>query len=241
MQLPRVIIAAVFFVIGALIAVPPLVSWATDSREAAPAGNQTTPTPEDSPTGTATASPRPTPTTPTPTPTRTAPTPTPTVTPTRTSVPPTPSPTRTRTVVPLEATIGNVDCPAREVEVTVRNTGSQTQNYGIERDDDSASVPGTLTGGASRTTTVKLREDRRTVVRVTWENSPVRARTLTANCKTGAAPTPPGELPETGPESAVLWARAATGGGIVVTGAIILWYGGLWPRRREQIFRRDSA
>ncbi|MFI0351397.1 hypothetical protein [Actinomadura sp. 9N407] len=226
MQLPRVVIAAVFFVIGALIAVPSLVNWMSSPSSASPAGNNTTTSPSPSP------SPKPTspkPTTPSATPPKTPPT----------SKTPAPA-------LPLRVTIGTVGCPEREVKVTVRNTGTQNADYAIEKNDDTEAVPGQIGAGATRTSTVTLREDRRTRIEVTYRNQRVEAKTLTANCAkskdAAPAPTdsPDDELPRTGPDT-VLWARAATGGAAMITGLIIFWYGGIWPRRREQVFAKKRT
>ncbi|WP_157430414.1 hypothetical protein [Actinomadura macra] len=223
MQLPRVVIAAVFFVIAALIAVPAL--WkatssdsrastsATPSASPTPSGSSASPSPSTS-KGKQSKSPKPS-----------------------TSTKP---PTSTR---PLSADIGAVSCPGREAKVTIRNTGAQREDYSIEKNDDTAAIPGQIAANSSRTVTVTLREDRRTRVTVTWENKPIETRTLRADCKkSGAAPpaTPPNKLPHTGPDNDVLWARAATGGAFLLTGLIIFWYGGIWPRRREQIFTKKA-
>ncbi|XVQ12459.1 hypothetical protein ACQP1W_07820 [Spirillospora sp. CA-255316] len=231
MQLPRVVIAAVFFVIGALIAVPALASTLSDG-DGTPQSATTSPTATGSasPSGTATR------TGGSPSPTRT------TKSPTRS---PSPTPTRTRTTAPppaqtpLRVTIGSVRCSDRSAEVTVRNTGTRTEDYAIEKNDDTEARPGRIAPGATRTSSIALREDRRTRIQVTWRNEPVESRTLTANCR-GATPvpddSPDDELPRTGSDSTVLWARAATGGAAMITGVIIFWYGGIWPRRREQMF-----
>ncbi|MCP9953657.1 hypothetical protein [Actinomadura madurae] len=214
MQLPRVVIAAVFIVIGALIAIPALfdgdgsASPASSTTSASPSPSGGSPSASASPTrsGTGSASPS--------------------------------APGR-----PVTASIGAVSCPDRTVNVRIRNTGTKNEDYSIEKNDDTAAIPGTIGPGATRTVAVKLREDRGTRVTVRWANRQIESDTLRANCKkAGAAPseTPPNELPNTGPD-AVLWARAATGGAIILTGAIIFWYGGIWPRRREKIFAgKDS-
>ena len=189
MQLPRVVIAAVFIVIGALIAIPAI--FRSDGR-AEPAASATSASP--SPSATASA---------------------------------------------VTASIGSVSCPERTVNVKIRNTGTRSEDYSVERDDGGAAIPGQIGAGTTRTVPVKLREDRRTDLAVTWANKSIDTKTVRANCtKAGAgAPTetPPTSLPHTGPDT-VLWARAATGVGIVLTGAIIFWYGGIWPRRREKMF-----
>ncbi|WP_395108981.1 hypothetical protein [Actinomadura sp. SCN-SB] len=238
MQLPRVVIAAVFFAIGALIAIPAI--WDQVSRaDGSPAGSTTSPSPSptsDSPTATGT------PTSPSPTPT--------TASPTRTASP-SPTPTRTTTpavpVQPLQISIGSVRCPARTIEVTIRNTGPRAEDFAIERNDGTAATPGRIGAGQTRTVSLTLREDRRTTIQITLRNEPIRTRSVTANCRT-ASPTPSeteeptpskspdDQLPRTGPDDTVLWARAATGGAAMVTGAIIFWYGGIWPRRREHLF-----
>ncbi|GLZ04821.1 hypothetical protein Acsp03_22870 [Actinomadura sp. NBRC 104412] len=231
MQLPRVVIAAVFFAIGALIAIPAI--WDQVSRaDGSPAGSTTSPSP--SPTSGSPTSPSPTRTTASPT--RTAsPSPTPTRTTTRPAVP----------VQPLQISIGSVRCPARTIEVTIRNTGPRAEDFAIERNDGTAATPGRIGAGQTRTVSLTLREDRRTTIQITLRNEPIRTRSVTANCRT-ASPTPTEEptpskspddqLPRTGPDDTVLWARAATGGAAMVTGAIIFWYGGIWPRRREHLF-----
>jgi hypothetical protein len=214
MQLPRVVIAAVFFVIGALIAIPAIIKTTGDSNASTtPAGSTTSP----SPTGTS--------------PSPTATTRTNTATPTRTA-----SPTPTRTPArPLNATIGTPACPGRKVTITVRNTSTRAEDYAIERDDGSASIPGRIAAGATRESTITLREDRSTRIEVTHDNDSVLVRTRKANCK--AAP-PPENLPVTGADDTVLWARAITGGAAMITGIIIFWYGGIWPRRRAELFEK---
>ncbi|RKS76796.1 hypothetical protein BZB76_2158 [Actinomadura pelletieri DSM 43383] len=208
MQLPRVVIAAVFIVIGALIAVPALVSWMSPDSE--PAASATT-----SPSASASTS------------------------------DPSASPSGGSSARPVTATIGAVSCPASTVRVTIRNTGSKTEDFGIEKNDDTAAIPGQIRPDATRTVAVDVREDRRTRITVNWAGKRLTAKTVKANCeKAEAAPaptkTPPDELPNTGPD-AVLWARAATGVGVILTGVIIFWYGGIWPRRREQIFPKKNS
>ncbi|MEV0661104.1 hypothetical protein ACIBI3_09910 [Actinomadura luteofluorescens] len=215
MQLPRVVIAAVFIVIGALIAIPALLgsdgsaspTSATESTSASPSPSGGSPSASGSG----------------------KPTRTPTHTPSRT-----PAPAR-----PVTATIGSVSCPDRTVNVSVRNTGTQTEDFSVEKNDDTAAVPGKIGPGTTRTVAVKLREDRGTRITVRWANRQIESTAIKANCKKagGAAPreTPPGKLPHTGPDT-VLWARAVTGVAVILTGAIIFWWGGTWPRRREHMF-----
>jgi hypothetical protein len=59
----------------------------------------------------------------------------------------------------------------------------------------------------------------------------------TANCTHSAAPAPPPRqnLPHTGPNSAAVVAKVATGVAAMITGLVIFWYGGIWPRRRDQV------
>jgi len=212
MQLPRVIIAAVFFVIGLLIAVPALLRTMSGSSNAAES-----PSPTGSPSGAA------------PSATATSP---------GGTASPSPAPTgRPTPAQPLRVTIGRVDCPSRTVVVTVRNRGDAVQDYTVETDDGAAPKGDRIDAGQSRTTRLTLREDRRTRITVTWRNEPVEQATRTANCRRTASSSPePEELPHTGPGDGVLWARAATGVAAMITGAIIVWYGGIWPRRRERIF-----
>lgn len=226
-QLPRIIIAAVFFVIAALIAYPMINRSNTkSSASSAPATSAST-----SPKGSATA-------------TRSGGAPTPTRTPTRTpSKPPatptkSPTPSRSATAtpsVPLIATVGAVRCPSRSVTVKVRNAGATRQNYTIEQ-DGTPTVADQLGPGVSRTSRLTLKEDDSTKVAVVWNSRTLRSATRKANC-THAAPPPPQTLPHTGPNAAATFARVATAVGALITGVIILWYGGLWPRRREQVLR----
>ena len=210
MQLPRVIIAAVFIVIGALIAIPALFK---SDGSAEPAASTASASPSASGTGKS-----------------------PSDAPTRSGTPKAPA-------RPVAASIGSVSCPERTVHVKIRNTGTQTEDFSVERDDGGAAEPGQIRPGTTRTVSVKLREDRRTDLAVTWANKRIEAKTVRANCKKAAvgapAETPPSNLPHTGPDT-VLWARAATGVGIILTGAIIFWYGGIWPRRRENMFAGEK-
>ncbi|WP_131740310.1 hypothetical protein [Actinomadura roseirufa] len=225
MQLPRVVIATVFFVIGALIAVPALLkTGSSESRASTRATSSplpSSPSPSESPSGSKKSKKSPSPS-------------------------PSPSPGKSggkTPAEPLAADIGSVSCPSREVKVTIRNTGSQREDYGVERSDNSPSVPGQIGPHETRTVTVRLREDRSTRILVNWANKRVESRTVRADCRgAGAAPpaSPPTRLPHTGPDT-MLWARAATGAAAMVTGVIIFWYGGVWPRRREQIFAKKGA
>ncbi|GAA4231383.1 hypothetical protein GCM10022254_28380 [Actinomadura meridiana] len=126
----------------------------------------------------------------------------------------------------------------------MRNTGNKTEDFGIEKNDDTAAIPGQIRPDSTRTVAVRVREDRRTRITVNWANKRIGTRTVKANCdKAAAAPTPtkkPDKLPHTGPDATV-WARAATGVGVILTGAIIFWYGGVWPRRRDQVFPKKNS
>ncbi|MFA1550608.1 hypothetical protein [Actinomadura chokoriensis] len=208
MQLPRVVIAAVFVVIGALIAIPALFK---SDGSAEPASSTTSASP--SPSGTSASA-----------------------TPSGSGTPKAPA-------QPVTASIGSVSCPERTVHVKIRNTGTQTEDFSVERDDGAAAIPGQIRPNNTRTLSVDLREDRRTALSVTWANKRIESKTVRANCKKagGGAPTetPPTSLPHTGPDT-VLWARAATGVGIILTGVIIFWYGGIWPRRREKMFAGEN-
>ncbi|RAY15788.1 hypothetical protein DPM19_08425 [Actinomadura craniellae] len=154
-------------------------------------------------------------------------------------MPPTTVPAR-----PLQVSIGAVRCPGRMVAVTVRNIGPRTEDYAIEQ-NGSATIADRIAPGASRTRQVELTEGRATNITVTWKNAPVRSAGRTANCAGDDPAPPPGNdppedrLPHTGPEDGVLTARIATGVAAMITGGIILWWGGLWPRRRERIFQKD--
>src|SRR5918999_2380873 len=281
MQWSRFVIAAVFFVLGAGIAIPALLQSndtpspaASAPTTSAPATNgprtpngtlsparNGTPTPAtQTPTQTATASGRArTPTsTPTARPTPTRPSPTPTATPTRTTTRPTASasptasgrptatatatPSRTGTAppaaVPLTTSIGNVRCPARSVTVNVRNMSRQAVDYSIEQ-DGTPTVADRIAAGTTRTSRLSLKEDDNTTIAVVWTNRTLRSVQRVANCTqrdAAPAPAPPRRnLPNTGSNSAAVVAKVATGTAAMVTGVIIFWYGGIWPRRRDQV------
>jgi len=247
MQLPRIIIAAVFFVIGALIAIPALTNSNTSSRASSqPTSPTATPTQRQTQTATRTATPTATRTSPSPTPTRTTRTPTPTPTRTRTTPPATPTRTVTSSpppAVPLTATIGSVQCPARTVTVRVQNVGRQAVDYSIEQ-DNTPTVADRLGAGASRTSRLTLDEDDNTRIAVVWNDRTVRSATREANCSKPEQAPPPDEnenLPRTGPADAATFAKVATGVAAMITGVIIFWYGGIWPRRRDAVLRANSS
>ncbi|WP_103936705.1 hypothetical protein [Thermomonospora echinospora] len=126
--------------------------------------------------------------------------------------------------------------------MTVRNTGTTTQDYTVETNDGTAPKGDRIAAGQTRTTQLTLREDRRTRVTVTWRNEPVEQATRTADCRRSPVGAPTDEeLPHTGADSGVLWARAITGIAALITGVIVFWYGGIWPRRREQVFAKKDA
>src|SRR5690606_6169122 len=119
MQLPRLIIGAVFFVLAALLAVPMVIDWISPDANVSNASPTTSP----SPSGTATS-----------------PSGSPSGSPSAR-----PSQTSGSSAQPLTATIGSrVACPARTVQVTIRNTGSRTEDFGIEKNDDTAAIPGEI-------------------------------------------------------------------------------------------------
>ncbi|MCD0451379.1 hypothetical protein LO762_19555 [Actinocorallia sp. API 0066] len=132
---------------------------------------------------------------------------------------------------------GRTDCPAKDVTVKVTNEGAASQGYSITRNGELV-LADRLGANASRTSEVTLAEDKTVIVRVTQDGETVKSRSYKLNCVKGAAtPTArPERLPETGSDTGTLIARLATGAASIVTGAIILWWGGLWPRRREGMF-----
>lgn len=236
MQLPRVVIAAVFFVIGALIAVPAAIDTFSSSNASEkpqskrPAVSLTT-------SATVTGSPSATKPSGTKPPTK-AP-----------ALPVTPKPTTP--AQPLKVIIGRVDCSGvgRKVVVSVENQGTIPQDYTVETDDGLAPKGDRIPGKTTQTVTVNLREDRRTWITVKWRNEQVKRERRTANCTRAAtSPSPdqspgksPDRLPHTGSDTAVIWARTATGVGAMITGLIIFWYGGIWPRRRDPIFSKKDS
>lgn len=218
MQLSRVVIAAVFFVAGALLIVPMLTSTSTSSRAASSTPAPSSPLPSShSPGPTHRPAHQPT----------HRPTHKPTPTPTTTKPVPTATPGS-----PLAVRIGAVRCPGRSLSVSVTNAGRQTEDYAITS-DGAISVADRIPAGATRRSTVNLREDHDTTIAVTWHNVPVRTLDRTANCVHAGKRT---TLPHTGPDSGTIVARVLTGLAAMLTGIAIFWYGRLWPRRGSRMF-----
>jgi hypothetical protein len=140
---------------------------------------------------------------------------------------------------------GKVACPSRRVTVKVSNDGETTQGYSINRDGSDV-ITDQLGPHTSRTSELTLKEDKKTTIKVTQDRKTKATRTVTANCKKAPAvptkePSEPTRLPRTGADGTVLLARIATAGASLLTGVIILWWGGLWPKRKEAMFgKRDS-
>jgi hypothetical protein len=222
MQLSRVAIAAVFFVVGALIVIPMLMSHSSPSQltSATPSPHvsvSVSPSPSASHTRTAKPSHSPT--------HRTSPT-------RPTTAPVTPPPPSVTPVAPLKVTIGAVRCPGRSVLVTVANRGDGTEDYAITT-DGSISVADRIAPGVTRKSTLTIKEDHATTIAVTWNNVPVKTLDRTAHCVRNA---PGHALPHTGPDSGQIIARIATGVAAMLTGLIIFWYGRQWPGRRDKMF-----
>jgi hypothetical protein len=248
---PRLIIAAAFFVLGALIAIPALSRAATQEQptRSTPAGGRAAATP--TPTGQTAASeakqPRPS-RTPTPTPSRTAtarqsPPDRPSRTPTARQSPPdrratpTPSPTPTP-AVPITARAGKVGCPGGKVAITVTNKGQQTEDYAVTLDEATVLADRVPPRG-QRKTEVEVRENESAKIEVLWGGEAVLSVNRKTDCvrkKERKDPDGAGTLPRTGPDDSGLFAKAATGVAAMVTGVIIFWYGSIWPRRRTRIF-----
>jgi hypothetical protein len=228
MQISRVAIAAVFLVVGALIVIPMLVNRSSPSQltSASPSPHVSiAPKPSVSVSHTRTAKPSHTPTH-RPSPTHTG------------SKVPVPAPTPSATPVePLKVTIGAVRCPGRSVLVSVANRGKNTEDYSITT-DGSISVADRIPAGATRKSTLTIKEDHATTISVQWHNVPVKTLDRTAHCVRNA---PGHTLPHTGPDSGMIIARIATGVAAMLTGLIIFWYGRLWPGRREKMFGDDSG
>jgi hypothetical protein len=218
MQLSRVAIAAAFFVIGALIVIPMLMNTSSPSQlTSATPSPHVSASPSVSPSRTAKPSQTPTHR---PSPSRSTKNPV-------TSPPPSATP-----LVPLKVAIGTVRCPGRSVLVSVVNQGEATEDYAITT-DGSISVADRIPAGATRKSTLTIKEDHATTIAVTWHNVPVKTLDRTARCVRN---TPGHALPHTGPDSGMLIARIATGIAAMLTGVIIFWYGRQWPGRRDKMF-----
>lgn len=215
MQLSRVAIAAVFFVVGALIVIPMLMNSSSTSRAAS-----TSPSPH--------------------VPASASPTPSHSRSRSKGSASPSGKPSgRAHTTAPaatprtpLKVKIGAVRCPGRAVLVSVTNDGRQTEDYAITT-DGSISVADRIPAGATRSSTLNVKEDHTTTIAVTWNNLPVQTLDRHADC---VRKTSDRTLPHTGPDSGLIFARIATGLAAMLTGVIIFWYGRLWPRRRDKMF-----
>ncbi|WP_148086220.1 hypothetical protein [Actinocorallia herbida] len=136
-----------------------------------------------------------------------------------------------------------MDCPAKDITVRVTNEGAESQGYSITKNGGLV-LADRLGAAASRTSEVRLTEDKNVVVRVTQDGKTIKSRTYKLNCAKGGGAKPsekPERLPETGADSSTLVARVATGAASIITGAIILWWGGLWPRRKEGMFGPDRG
>jgi hypothetical protein len=153
------------------------------------------------------------------------------VTPQVTSTPKAPA------LVPLKATVTTVSCPGPEITVKVTNSGIATEDYTIEQDGQIA-LADRVGPRATRSNPLTLKEGQSTKISVTWRNKVIRTVTRTADCtaKTPARKQPATNLPHTGPDSAGIYAKIATGVAAMITGLIIFWWGGIWPRRRDHMF-----
>jgi hypothetical protein len=153
--------------------------------------------------------------------------------------------TPTQAAKPLVVVFGKVACPSRRVTVKVSNDGETIQGYSINSAGSDV-ITDQLGPHTSRTSELTLKEDKRTTIKVTQDRKAVATRTITANCTKPSSvatpkPTSRNQLPKTGADGAVLTARIATAGASLLTGVIILWWGGLWPKRKEAMFgKRDS-
>lgn len=225
---PRLTIAAAFFILGALIAVPALNSAATSAQAertspaGAPAAAQTpSPTPsesEDPP----------------------KPSPSPTATPTRTPSPtPTPSATPTKPSVPIVAEASKVACPWSNVTITVTSKSDKTEDYTVTIDGATV-VADRIQPGGTRTARLTVAEDKSSRLEVIWGGRTVLSVRRKADCVRDETEAPEdddgkgapgGKLPHTGPDDD-LFAKVATGIAAMITGLVIFWYGSLWPRRR---------
>lgn len=235
---PRLIIAAAFFIIGALIAVPAFSRAATRDEPATPTGARATAAPGPATLESGAKQPAPSTTathTPTRTPTRT-PSRTPTPKPTPTNTKPTPSPTPTP-AVPITAHAGKVRCPGGKIAITVANKGQQTEDYAVTLDDATVLADRVPPRG-ERKTEVEIKENDSAKIEVVWGGEAVLSVKRKTDCvqkkKRDDDADGANTLPRTGPEDSALFAKAATGVGAMVTGMIIFWYGSIWPRRRSR-------
>jgi hypothetical protein len=115
--------------------------------------------------------------------------------------------------------------------------GNAAVDYSIEQ-DGTPTVADRIGPGTTRTSRLSLREDDSTTVAVVWTNRTLESARRKANCThPGRSSAPPRSLPHTGPDSASVVAKTATGVASMITGVVIFWYGGIWPRRRDEALR----
>jgi hypothetical protein len=124
------------------------------------------------------------------------------------------------------------------VTIDVKNVSRVQVDYTIEQ-DGTPTVADRIGPGTNRTSRLTLKEDDSTNLSVVWTGRTLKSAKRKANCTHPAtsaapAPAPRRSLPHTGPDSASVVAKVATGVAAMITGLIIFWYGGIWPRRRDQ-------
>ncbi|WP_283137301.1 hypothetical protein [Rhizohabitans arisaemae] len=128
----------------------------------------------------------------------------------------------------METTVGVVQCPRRIAPVTVRNAGTTRTAYTIHRDGRTVGA-GSLAPGQRTTTRVPVPGKSADIsVRAGDYRAGAQVRADCASRKQAGNP-PVDRLPRTGPPTDLL-ARLATGVALLMTGALLWWYGSVWPR-----------
>ncbi|GAA3232852.1 LPXTG cell wall anchor domain-containing protein [Actinocorallia longicatena] len=133
----------------------------------------------------------------------------------------------------LDAGVGAVRCPSRTVVVTVTNAGDSDESYSLIVGGRTVRTE-VIIGDSTLRSTVELAEDRRTRIRVRALGTDVTSTVRTANCRRahGQGHGKTRTLPKTGTGTSL----AVTSGATILTGALLSWYGLLWPRRRPTLF-----
>jgi acetyl/propionyl-CoA carboxylase alpha subunit len=139
----------------------------------------------------------------------------------------------------LDVSVGGVSCPSRTVVASIANTGADDESYEllvagkVQRRE-------VVLSDSSVTSAVPLKEDRRTTITIRSGKTVLASVTRTANCaKSRKHPAGHGHarsggktLPMTGTGTSL----AVTSGATILTGALLTWYGLLWPGRRQRLF-----
>ncbi|MEU5861066.1 MULTISPECIES: hypothetical protein [unclassified Nonomuraea] len=135
---------------------------------------------------------------------------------------------------PFTMTTDKLGCGSGSVRVTLRNQTPQLARFDLRVDATSVAT-GSIPARKQVVRTVKIdrgatREIEAFSVTDTHPDTLIDSTRVRNDCAWGRGHgRGHGRLPYTGPPSD-LWGKLATGGGLVVMGGIMWWYGSVWPR-----------